>query len=77
MLGFGDEVAEGDADEEGAVELGASRTLGPEGAEDFEQGEGILAVAEAGFHTPAGVLDAGGVAFDFALSAVGFGLFVR
>ena len=75
MLVFGDEVAEGDADEEGAVEFGALRALGPEGAEDFEEGEGVLAVAEAGLHTPSGVLDAGVVALDLSVGEVGFGLF--
>ena len=74
MLGFGDEVAESDADEEGAVELGALRALGPEGAEDFEEGEGVLAVAEAGFEAPAGVFDPGCVAFDFRVGGLGFGL---
>jgi len=58
MFIFGDEVAEGDADEERAVEFDALGALGPERAEDFEEGEGVLAVAEAGLHAPAGVFDA-------------------
>ena len=56
---LGDEVAQGDADEEGLLELRALRALGPQRAQDFEQGEGVLAVAEARLHAPAGVLDAG------------------
>ena len=68
-LVFGDEVAHGDADEEGALEFGALGALAPEAAEDFEEGEGVLAVAEAGFHAPAGVSDAGEVAFHFAFGA--------
>jgi len=37
----------------------------PKRAKDFEKGEGVLAVAEAGFHAPAGMLDAGVVLFRF------------
>ena len=58
----------------GRLELRALRALGPEGAEDFEEGEGVLAVAEAGLHAPAGVFYPGGVALDFAVGGVGFGL---
>ena len=70
---FGDEVAKSDADEEGPLELGALRTLGPERAQDFEEGEGVLAVAEARLHAPAGVFDAGVVLLRFRA----FGLFAR
>ena len=59
VLVFRDQVAHGDADEEWLLEFGALGTLGPQRAQDFEQGERVLAVAEARFHAPAGVLDAG------------------
>lgn len=61
----GDEVAAGDADEEGALVLGGVGALGPYALEDFEEREGVVGGAEAGFHAPAGLLNAGGVLLDF------------
>ena len=45
--------------------MGAVGALGPGFAEDVEEGEGVLAVGEAGFHAPGGVLDSAGVLFRF------------
>ena len=77
VLVFGDETAKGDTDEEGSVEFGTLRALSPERTKNFEEGESVLAVAEAGFHPPAGVFDAGGVPFDFAVRGTSFCLFAR
>ena len=55
---FGDEVAEGDADEEGLAVTRGRGGLLPAALQDFEERERVLAGAEAGFHAPAGLGDA-------------------
>ena len=59
MLAHWNEISQGNSNEERSLELGALRSLAPKRAQDFEQSKGVLAVAKARLHTPAGVFDAG------------------
>ena len=64
-VGFGDEVAQGDADEEGLAVFGAGGGLLPAALQGFEERERVLAGAEAGLHAPAGLGDAAEVLLYF------------
>jgi len=64
-FGFGDEIAQGDADEERLLVVRAGGGLLPAALQGFEEREGVLAGAEAGFHSPSGLRDAAEVLLYF------------
>ena len=64
-LGFGDEIAQSDADEEGLLMLGGGGRLPPAALQGFEERERVLAGTKAGFHAPAGLSDAAEVLLYF------------
>ena len=62
QLVVGDEIVQGDSEEEWFLLLGTFRALSPNALQGFQESEGVVAGLESGFHAPGSVFDAAGVA---------------